>query len=578
MSAAPATNRRAARLVGAAVLVLGPAVAPPLARAQDATGAALPPGLPPSAEILNGPTAGMPPLLLGTPGDARYLPGLPNEIGPRTPIWSFTPSIGAAEMFNDNIFQTNADRRADLITAVTPGLEVHGDTPRVKLDLRYAPTLELYARTGSADAVAQQLLGTGIVTLIPDTLFVDARALAAVQPSGGGLGGLGESSLDSPIAAGGADATAPGALVLGKDNRAQTTSFSITPYVVHRFSTFGTAKFGVTLTHSTISGESGGVPIPGTVPLGTQTQQTAEATAQFQTGEAFGRVRDFVLLDASRSTGSGVLSGARNDIATNWLGYQVNRFVTPFAELGAESISYNTAPPFKLNDAVWELGVLLTPNPDSRLSIGYGHHQGIDSLAVQGFYALSARTRLTASYTTALATDVQQIQAQLGMAEFDPLGNAVDVQTGAPLFLGTGLLGTQNGLFRNRTLALTATTRLDRDTISLTVQRQQQTPIGNAAAAAGGGIGQNATTFMGSWRHQVSERTTLGASASYTLTTFQTTLPGNERFVAATAGVSYRLSETLSTVARYSFFNRNSDFAGRSFVENVILIGVTKKF
>ena len=280
-----------------------------------------------------------------------------------------------------------------------------------------------------------------------------------------------------------------------------------------------------------------------------------------------------------RGGGSGVLRGARDDIATNWLGYQLNRVVTPFAEFGAERIFYNTATPYRLNDAVWELGVLLTPNPDSRLSVGYGHHQGADSVEIQGFYALSARTRLTASYSTGLATDVQQIQARLGLAEFDPLGGAVNAETGAPLFLGNGLLGTQNGLFRNRALALTASTLLDRDAVLLTVQHQQQTPIGNApAAGSGGGVGQSATTFGATWTHEVSARTSLGASASYTLTHYQTAAPGNERFVTATAGVSYRLSETLSTVARYSFLDRASDFAGRGFTENVVLLGVSKRF
>jgi uncharacterized protein (PEP-CTERM system associated) len=581
----PRPPRVAARLAGAAALALLPAIA---ARAQNATGGVLPLGLPPAAVILNTPNGGLagpqPGTLFGLTPDARYQPAVPAAAGPRNPAWSFTPSIGLEELFNDNIFQTQTNRRADFITAVTPALEVHGDTPRVNLNLRYAPTLEVYARTRSADAIAQQLLGTGTATLIPDTLFVNARALASVQPSGGGLGGLvgSSASLGSPLSGGFGGTTAPGALVLGKENRAQTIGFSVTPYLMHRFGDFGTGKLGVTLSYSDVSSGTEATPIPGTATGLSQRQQTGEATAQFQSGAAFGRVRDFVLLDAAQSTGTGVMRGARSDVATNWIGYALNRMVMPFAEFGAESIYYNTAVPTHIDDAVWEAGVVLMPNPDSQLSIGYGHHQGADSIDVRGYYALSARTRLTASYTTGLATDVQQIQSQLGLASFDPLGNAVNVETGAPLFLGNGLLGTQTALYRSHTLSLTGTTLLDRDSLTVSVQRQQQTPVGNASAGTGGGvvqgIAQDGTTLTGSWTHLISERTSLGTSASYTLSTFHTTTTGTERFLAATAGVSYRLSETVSTIARYSFFDRNSNFAGRSFTDNVVLVGVTKRF
>lgn len=579
MSATPTPPRLAARLAGAAVLALAPTAA---TRAQDATGAVLPLGLPPAAVILSTPNGGLPGTLAGAAGDARYRPAVPPPAGPRNPAWSFTPSIGLEELFNDNIFQTQTDRRADFITAVTPGLEVHGDTPRVHLNFRYAPTLEMYARTRSADAIAQQLLGNVTATLVPDTLFVNARALASVQPSGGGLVGS-SAGPGSPLGGGFGSNSAPGALALGKENRARTTSFSITPYVQHRFGNFGTGKFGVTLSYSNVSSGAGTAPIPGTTTQLSQRQETGEVTAQFQSGEAFGRVRDFVLLDAAQSTGTGVLSGARSDVATNWVGYALNRVVMPFAEFGAESIYYNTAVPTRINDGVWEAGVVLTPNPDSQLSIGYGHHQGANSVDVRGHYALSPRTWLTASYTTGLATDVQQIQSQLGLASFDPLGNAVNVETGAPLFLGNGLLSTQNALYRSRTLSVTGTTLLDRDSLSLSVQRQQQTPIGNSigggvAPGVAQGLEQSGTTLTGSWTHLISERTSLGASASYTLSTYQAATPGTERFVAATAGVSYLLSETITTVARYSFFDRNSNFAGRSFTDNVVLLGITKRF
>lgn len=577
MSASLVPGRRAAQLAGAALVGFVPSLVSSGAHAQYA-GGGVPLGLPPAAVILNSPIGGVPSTL--GQGDLRYMPAVPPASGPGVPAWSIVPSISLQEAYNSNIFQSQTNPKGDFITAITPAIQVSGSTPRVTANLIYAPSFEVYAQTRSADAIAQQGIGSITAELIPDTLFVTARALASLTPSGGGLGGLGGigASSTSPLGSGSFGAgAAPGALALGRNNTSQNYGASITPYVVHRFGDVGTAKAGVTLTETYISTNAQTNPIPGTVAVGKQRQQTGEATAQFLGGPDFGRVREFALVDASKSTGTGVLNGSHSATATNWIGYAVTRMVMPFGEFGAESIHYNTSPATNINDGVWEVGVVLTPNPDSQISIGYGHHQGFNAANIQGYYAITPRSRVSVSYTSGLATDLQTIESQLGLTNFDQFGNAVNQQTGAPLFLGNGLLSTQNALFRTHTLSLSSTTVLDRDTITVSVQRQDQTPVGSASGAPPG-IGETATSFNGSWTHQISERTTLGLGGGYTLSNFQTTPAGTEHFVSATAGASYLLTETLSTVARYSFFDRTSNFAGRSFTDNLFLVGLTKKF
>jgi uncharacterized protein (PEP-CTERM system associated) len=403
-----------------------------------------------------------------------------------------------------------------------------------------------------------------------------------VQPTAGGFGGLGgPGALDAfgtpaQVSAAAPSTFATSGLAFGKQNRSQALSFSVTPYAEHRFGTTGTGKLGLTLAQSSISNPGAGDAIPGTVTSGTQHSLTGELTAQFQTGEDFGRIRDFVLLDARRSEGNGVESGAHSELATNWLGYAVNRAVIPFAELGAEDIFYNTIQHTHIQDAVWELGLVLTPNPDSQLSIGYGHRQGVDGFEARGYYAVSARTRLTFQYTTGLSTDLQQIESQLGLADFDARGNPVNALTGAPLFLGSGVLSVQNALYQTRSLSITASTTLTRDEIALSLQHQSETVVGTAVAGAG--VSQSGTTASATWTHAVSERTRVGLSGSYTLTSFQTSPSRNESMVGGSAGITYLLSETLSSVARYTIYERASNYPGRSFAENIVLVGVTKRF
>lgn len=579
----PTGARRRIRLAGGIAGALTCAWAHSRAQAQSPAAADLPLGLPPSAAILNTPTSG-----LGT-GSATQQPAptvaaVPPEGGQGTTerAWTFTPSVGLGELFNSNILQTESSPKPDFITAISPGLDIHGTTPRTEVNLQYHPTIELFARNSSQDSISQALAANGTATLVPDTLFINARGVGSVQPTAGGAGGLASfGALDafgSPAESSfpSTSSSAAGTPAFSKQNTSQALSFSVTPYVEHRFGSTGTGKLGLTLTQSSITTGGTTDAIPGTVTTGTQHALTGEVTAQFQTGEDLGRVRDFVLLDASRSEGNGVESGAHNALATNWLGYAVTRTFVPFAELGAEDLAYNTIQHTHIQDAVWELGAMLTPNPDSQLSIGYGHRQGTDGFDARGYYALSARTRLTVDYTTGLTTDLQQLETQLGLADFDPSGNAVNSLTGAPLFLGNGLLSVQGALFHTRTLSVTATTVLDRNAISLSLQHQAETVAGTSAT--GIGVGQTGTTASATWTHDVSERTRVGFSGSYTLTSFETTPSHNESLWGGSAGITYLLSETLSSVARYVIYERASDYPGRSFAENIVLVGVTKRF
>ncbi len=555
----------------------GPIMLAHPARAQDATAAAPPLGLPPAAVILNSPIGGLP-NTLGL-GDLNHAPAVPPPGGPGVPPWTIVPAISAQEMYNSNIFQSQHPT-GDFVTGITPSIQINGSSPHITANIQYAPTVQIYAKTHSADSVAQEGIGSVTATLVPDTLFVTAHALAFISPSGGGLGGLSgfgglSASSTSPLIGVGS-AAAPGAVALNRNNRSQNFGASITPYVIYRFGDFGTAKAGLTFTESYINSNVLN-PVPGTVSVGTQQQQTAEATAQFLGGSDFGRVREFALADASRSSGNGVANGAHSAIITNWVGYALNRVLVPFVEFGAESLYYNTVPKTNINDGVWQIGVVLTPNADSQILIGYGHRDGFNGANANGYYQITARTRLTVSYTTALQTNVQQIASQLGLTSFDQFGNPVDAQTGAPLFLGNSLLSSQNALFRTHTLTFSSITVLDRDTVATSVQHQSQDPVASAAGAAPG-VGESATSFNVSWTHQVSDRTSVGAGGGYTMSTFQTAPSGNEHLVSASVGASYLITPTVSTVARYAFFDRSSQFAGRSFTENVFLVGVTKRF
>src|SRR5579862_8959400 len=145
--------------------------------------------------------------------------------------WLITPRLEDQEIFTDNVFATPTDRRSDLITALSPGLSIEGASPRLTGKLDYSPTLYRYALTPSQDAVGHNLYASGTATLVPDLLFFDAHAYAALQPVTPAL----TTDVSSLVPTSGVSATAPANVfaptTIPKNQLTQVTTFIASPYV-----------------------------------------------------------------------------------------------------------------------------------------------------------------------------------------------------------------------------------------------------------------------------------------------------------------------------------------------------------
>jgi uncharacterized protein (PEP-CTERM system associated) len=523
----------------------------------------------------NGATANPFPGTLGAPEQPNFK--YQSNLGPGTgvvpaPGFQIVPRISGYEEFNDNIFQSENDRRYDFITLISPGVAISGDTPRLNLKLNYNPIVRLYARTPSQDSVGQQLLAVGDAILIPDTLFLKAHAYADEVPTGGGFAGLnfGAPTLGTSGFSGAANS-------LSKNNLTQTESSQLFPYVLHHFGDTGTGKFGINLTQSYASQTSGSLL---NSPNGPSTHIfTGEAIAQFLSGPQFGRVIDLVTLDSASSTGSGLQNGSNRSIAENRIGYVLTRQVLVFGEFGAEHIDYPHAnPPILINDGVWGVGTTLTPNTDSQVVLEYGHRDGFTSFQGLARYSVTARTVLTAKYTSGLTTDLQDIENELSQTDVNPEGNPVNLETGAPTSIVNSLQGINDNLFRNHTLVATATTLLDRDTISLSVQRENREPVATAPGQAVPAVNDTSTTGTATWRHEVSDRTLLTSSVSYGTRTLGNGTHQDEQFFGVSAILRYQFTDKLTGSVAYHFLNRNSNVPGVSMYNNVLLVGLTRTF
>jgi hypothetical protein len=237
--------------------------------------------------------------------------------------WTITPFIAGQETFTDNVLLTPTNRHSDLVTGLFPGVSITGESARFNATLNYSPTIQLFALTPNQNFVGHNLYANGTAILVPDWFFLDARGYATLLPTNPGLttaGGFGAGGFGIPVAAPGAPSAVPGVpstiggSFLPGNQQSQVTSFSASPYLSRRFDGFGTGELRYTLSDSNTSNvQSGGFTTPGFATQNTSAL-TNEVSASFTTGEDFGRLHSRFLVDANRTSGTGVFSGSRQTV------------------------------------------------------------------------------------------------------------------------------------------------------------------------------------------------------------------------------------------------------------------------
>jgi hypothetical protein len=529
--------------------------------------------------------------------DLRHQLQLVNGLGaPAGGGWTFVPRFDYQAMLTDNVQEQHNPRRADLVSYFSPGFSLAGDLPRATVSLYVAPTLALYARTGSLNALTEQLNGIASVTLVPDLAFVDVRALAGVQNAFGGIGGdgtVGASAGGAASAQGTIPSLAGNGQGLTKDNEVQSSSASISPYLLRNFGDWGTGRLGYSwnVTRSDKLSGFASSPFP-TGGADSQTLVSNEQTAHFVTGEILDQFQDAFdvdLLQTQITAEPGSVNGDTGSIAastthtsssrqvvSDQVTYRVNRNLAVFASGGHEDIVYTGANATSIHDLTWSLGATLTPGPDSQLTVSYGHQNGFNSASISGFYPLTQRTLLTVAYGSTLGTQLENLRNQLNVATTNGNGTLVSGQNGGQLFGGTNALPVENGVFRTDTLSLGTQTTLDRDIITFNLLMAKQTSTGGTASSSG-----TSKTFNTTWVHQMRPDMILNASLSYSIQdqTVQSGLnPGNSTSMVASVGWQWQISDTTSASVRYSLFERHAAVAAFDIYQNMLILGVSKTF
>ena len=501
--------------------------------------------------------------------------------------WTFQPRVSFQEALTDNILQTSSPRRWDLTTSVSPGMTLVGNTERAQVSLDYAPVLIMNARTGSQNALNQQLNGASTITAISEMAFLDLRAVSGIQSTRGALGGGG--TIGAGNIGGLTAGASPGGLGQTGANRqdvVQTSSIGISPYVVQKFGDYGTLRVGYSLNLSQSTPVNGIKYLPFPSSSGGQNLVSNEQTLNFKSGDILNDFQDTFDIDLtqtnSTSQGTGLTatsfatvpsSRSTREIINNQVSYAVNQWAKLNVSVGHERIVYTGIGQRPINDFTWSVGTTLTPNPDSTITISYGHQQGAESLSFDGHYQLTARTNISASYHESLGTQLENLANQLNTGSVGVTGGTVNATTGGQQFTGNNNSPIQPGVFRFQTFTASVNTRLNRDTLTFTLNSA------NSIATGGQSATQASTRTSGvilQWIHELAPDLTLTNSASYNVQTGG--IQGGGNSMAFNSALQYFITDSLSGTVRYSFFKSTSPTPLLNLYVDMLLLGITKQF
>ncbi|GAC1411277.1 MAG: hypothetical protein NVSMB6_12390 [Burkholderiaceae bacterium] len=142
----------------------------------------------------------------------------------RASEWRFVPNANLIETYTDNVRLAPRGReQSDFVTQVAPGFTLDNDRPRLQVHIGYALQALLYKDSDISPQVSNLVNATVHATLIEDLLLMDAR------------GSVGQQNISSfgPVATSNINFTG---------NRANVRTYTISPYLVHRFSNIATSQ------------------------------------------------------------------------------------------------------------------------------------------------------------------------------------------------------------------------------------------------------------------------------------------------------------------------------------------------
>ena len=137
--------------------------------------------------------------------------------------WTFQPGIDFGEIYSDNISRTTSRlAQDDFVTEVSPWLSVKNNARRLKLNLDYHLRNYFYANDSRRNKTYDQLDADSTAVFVENLFYFDAD------------GSVGQHFITP-------ETNVPFDNISGTSNRTNYTTYTLSPYIHHRFGASATA-------------------------------------------------------------------------------------------------------------------------------------------------------------------------------------------------------------------------------------------------------------------------------------------------------------------------------------------------
>lgn len=257
--------------------------------------------------------------------------------------WTFTPTLNLRETWTDNVaLRDDAQKQSLFVSEVTPGFRLRHKGPRLLLDARYQ--LQYFAFSESDVAGTNRSARSGQASLranlVDELFYVDASASKAQQ----GISPFGQLLNEENNYA--------------SANRAEVTSWRVSPYLVHRFGARANAE--LRYTHDEVDA--------GRIGLGNT--QGDSLSLRLDSGAAFRTVGWGVQLSGQKIQDR-VAADSEIKAANLNVRYRIARTVNLTAALGYDKYDYQ-ALGGENGGRAWSTGFTWTPSLRTSLQASFG--------------------------------------------------------------------------------------------------------------------------------------------------------------------------------------------------------------
>lgn len=486
--------------------------------------------------------------------------------------WTVAPQLRLSETYTDNL-RLRPDGTSDFVTQINPGILLTGVGRRFNFHTNYTMNNIIYAEMSSFTRMRHQLHARASTELIENLFFVDG--MASITQQNTSL--FGPQAIDNVSLAG---------------NRANVRTFSVSPYIRHRFQDFASAE--LRYTRSVVTSDANALRnSQGDSFLATLKSGTAFNTLHWGVNYSnqmihFDRIGRTIELERSIADLRYMVTPQFGLTATG--GYERNSFI---------SIRGNPSSP------TWTAGFAWTPNERTNVVANAGQRFFGDT-----YYALARhRTRLTiwdVSYNENITTFNQQAMLGSGIGIGDSLSQLISaqnpgldpglVQQNSDALIGPGFSGSfldpsnflTNRLFLQKRLQASVALNGIRNTVVLrgfNMTREAYSPEAVDAELIGA---QNASLLNNTrqtggnvtWNYRISALTRANLNFAYTKFKFLTTSREDDLKIMRLS-LTRRLPEispNLNGTISYRRNERDSNQSGASYRENAFIASLNMSF